>query len=340
MHPVTSTSRWLSRRIAGRHPDHDQRSQHNPATSPRLSPRSLENGDGVARPGIELCRLPHNANPNLPVDSAAAHSPAELAEIPPTPAATLPRLQRLPPELRNLIYDLALPHGQHILPHTYKPKAQNDFDHVYRPAVPITLLASVPALLQTCRLIREDAYPLYLARNTFVLNLEGRGRYGETRAWLRGMDARHLFYVRSVIVQGGIACSRVQPTAKHVFAAKVRTASSPVTPIVEGRGGERIVCPADGGRYSAQIEEVLDGFVRRHRSGDEEADGAHRQAEWIAAVGEVRDVLDAAGWRCRGERILFHRYSTPLFIAVLGAVVVSVITYVSLIEIAQRQSHH
>lgn len=71
---------------------------------------------------------------------------------------------RLPPEMRNRIYELALSHHEPIEVHAVCPN--NRFN---RPSVwPITQ-SRLRALTQTCKAIRAESSKLFFASNDFVL---------------------------------------------------------------------------------------------------------------------------------------------------------------------------
>ncbi|KAK5743004.1 hypothetical protein LTR17_003017 [Elasticomyces elasticus] len=115
----------------------------------------------------------------------------------------LPGFLRLPAEVRNDIYVLCLPHHQRMssdLRHIDKAdrwaKHYEDGSMSKFGAHP----GSVPALLQTCRTMREDALPIYYSDNGFILDLDDHpdrdpSSYSNAVSWLTAMDALALAHI-------------------------------------------------------------------------------------------------------------------------------------------------
>ncbi|KAK5721843.1 hypothetical protein LTR15_006436 [Elasticomyces elasticus] len=164
------------------------------------------------------------------------------------PTASLPGFLRLPPELRNIVYDLTLPDREYLspLPPALRSKTQSTLaaayglDDSYASLAPLCHSAVPPPLLQTCRTVRNEAYPMYVGRNVFVLDfnefedVEFGGllgvcrvvkallrpttatRYSHTNKWLRAANARAICCMRNVLIVDRVACALL----KHEILAK------------------------------------------------------------------------------------------------------------------------
>ncbi|KAK3648929.1 hypothetical protein LTR56_003787 [Elasticomyces elasticus] len=127
---------------------------------------------------------------------------------------------RLPPELRNMIYELALPMHQSYVP--IAPSAPEAHAIValscFRPI-------AVPALLATSRTIRNEALPMFYGNNTFNLGLgedlsgSDEKQFRSTLAWLESTDPRGIASMTTLSVTGATKC--VSEKHVHVFAAEV-----------------------------------------------------------------------------------------------------------------------
>ncbi|KAK4959832.1 hypothetical protein LTR10_002720 [Elasticomyces elasticus] len=127
---------------------------------------------------------------------------------------------RLPPELRNMIYELALPMHQSYVP--IAPSAPEAHAIValscFRPI-------AVPALLATSRTIRNEALPMFYGNNTFSLGLgedlsgSDEKQFGSTVAWLESTDSRGIASMITLSVTGATKC--VSEKHVHMFAAEV-----------------------------------------------------------------------------------------------------------------------
>lgn len=91
-------------------------------------------------------------------------------------------LMRLPPELRNRIYDLVVIESQPITISIRKRR----FGTPMRP----------PALLHNCRQLRAEASPVYYSSNIFIAEEGQRSTLGPLETWLRmiGEEARGLVH--------------------------------------------------------------------------------------------------------------------------------------------------
>ncbi|KAK3625528.1 hypothetical protein LTR22_023542 [Elasticomyces elasticus] len=92
-----------------------------------------------------------------------------------------PLLNKLSPELRNAIYELAL-------------IATHDID---------IFTGSPPGLTQTCRQIRGETIGLYYRDNTFAFNLNEKGRHGldGVKAWLCALSPAICIQIRTLRVR-------------------------------------------------------------------------------------------------------------------------------------------
>ncbi|KAK3648927.1 hypothetical protein LTR56_003789 [Elasticomyces elasticus] len=96
----------------------------------------------------------------------------------------IPAFFRLPPELRNLIYELALPRNEDYT--AVRPSTLMGLDH-WLPS------ATIRQLLATCTLIRAEALPVFYGTNTFVLALgvdrwNNQGEFCDTLRWVESID--------------------------------------------------------------------------------------------------------------------------------------------------------
>ncbi|KAK5714287.1 hypothetical protein LTR17_017293 [Elasticomyces elasticus] len=162
--------------------------------------------------------------------------------------ASLPGFLRLPPESRNVIYDLTLPDREYLspLPPALRYKTQSSLaaayglDNSYASLAPLCHSAVPHPLLQTCRTFRSEAYPMYFGRNLFVLDfnefedVEFGGllgvcrlvkallrpttatRYSHTNKWLRAANAHAICCMRNVLIVDRVACV----LRKHEILAK------------------------------------------------------------------------------------------------------------------------
>ncbi|KAK3648930.1 hypothetical protein LTR56_003786 [Elasticomyces elasticus] len=154
------------------------------------------------------------------------------------PTASLPDFLRLLPELRNIVYDLTLPDREYLspLPPALRSKTQSSIaaayglDDSYASLAPLCHSASPHPLLQTCRMVRDEAYPMYFGRNIFVIDfsefedvefgvLSGvcrvvkallrpttTTRYIHTNKWLRAANTHAICYMRNVLIVDQVAC--------------------------------------------------------------------------------------------------------------------------------------
>jgi len=126
-----------------------------------------------------------------------------------------PGLLRLPPELRKIIYELALPRIEYIAPFTHDPSsietAPDDETYYFakhRGLMQIHALHpfKMPSLLQACRLLRLEALPMSYGHNVFLLvlyNVCGE-RYKRSLAWLKSTSARGVASIRHFIILAGV----------------------------------------------------------------------------------------------------------------------------------------
>ncbi|KAK5686565.1 hypothetical protein LTS10_002685 [Elasticomyces elasticus] len=114
---------------------------------------------------------------------------------------TTPAFFRLPPELRNLIYELALPRNENYT--SVRLYTLKDLDHW----LPSATTRSTPPLLATCTLIRAEGLPIFYGSNKFWLALgrytrDERDRVYDTLHWLKSIDLRGLASMKRFGVLG------------------------------------------------------------------------------------------------------------------------------------------
>ncbi|KAK3636528.1 hypothetical protein LTR56_014154 [Elasticomyces elasticus] len=169
-------------------------------------------------------------------------------------STALPGFLRLPPELRNVIYDLTLPDREYLspLPPVLRSKTQSSLAEAYMYVyglAPLCHSAVPPPLLQTCRTVRNEAYPMYFGRNVFVLDVNefedvefGRPLnrplnvcrvlkaflrpttatgYNYTMEWLRASNTHAICCMRNVLIVDRVACKRSHLCDTFHFAATV-----------------------------------------------------------------------------------------------------------------------
>ncbi|KAK3648928.1 hypothetical protein LTR56_003788 [Elasticomyces elasticus] len=102
-----------------------------------------------------------------------------------TPTNEIPEFLRLPAELRNIIYELALLRDKHYT------AGRTASCHECRNLEPV----DNPALLATCRQIRDEALPMFYDTNSFNLwmgdwgSIFGENRFPDTLVWLQSLSA-------------------------------------------------------------------------------------------------------------------------------------------------------
>lgn len=93
-------------------------------------------------------------------------------------------LSKLPPELRNIIYE-------HIVVNNDKIKVRDFY------AGKRTSVAKPPSILHACRQIRGEASPLYYGLNTFDMqSYEGNDKM--LCRWLAGLEAQDRSHLREI----------------------------------------------------------------------------------------------------------------------------------------------
>jgi hypothetical protein len=94
-------------------------------------------------------------------------------------------LYRLPAELRNRIYELALPAGQGL-------------------AISVKAAAAQPALTRVCKLIRQEALPVSYGNNAFLINLDQDGPrdFKTPERWLGIWVGEHCKVYLSIFADG------------------------------------------------------------------------------------------------------------------------------------------
>ena len=129
-----------------------------------------------------------------------------------------PGLLRLPPELRNHIYELVLPEDACLASMGYlrfnAPEVfRRELARIYlqRPSAHSAKPTLWP-LLQVCRTIRYEAMLMPSAHNVPILNLRNDdGSYERSLAWLESADARAIACTRKAVVRGYYRCPWAHP---------------------------------------------------------------------------------------------------------------------------------
>ncbi|KAK4959834.1 hypothetical protein LTR10_002722 [Elasticomyces elasticus] len=132
---------------------------------------------------------------------------------------TIPAFFRLPPELENMIYELALPRNELYI--TVRLLTLKSLDHW----LPST---TVPQLLATCTLIRAEALPIFYGTNTFVLALgvdgwNNQGEFRDTLRWLKSIDSRGVANLERLVFFGRLRCE----CGKHSHVFEMQTSFVP-----------------------------------------------------------------------------------------------------------------
>lgn len=95
-------------------------------------------------------------------------------------------LGKLPPELRNCIYELVLinevPYGHCHVDHKTYPEQ--------------------PALTRSCKLIRNEALPFFYSKNTFMIDATSQRYVEAARRWLRGLSKQIRKHIGQVYAVG------------------------------------------------------------------------------------------------------------------------------------------
>ncbi|KAK5721851.1 hypothetical protein LTR15_006444 [Elasticomyces elasticus] len=131
----------------------------------------------------------------------------------------MPAFFRLPPELRNMIYDLVLPRNEDYT--AVRPSTLMGLDH-WLPS------ATIPQLLATCTLIRAEALPIFYGTNTFVLALgvdgwNNQGEFLDTLRWLKSIDSRGVANLERLVFFGRLRCE----CGKHSHIFEMQTSFVP-----------------------------------------------------------------------------------------------------------------
>ncbi|KAK4893579.1 hypothetical protein LTR27_008046 [Elasticomyces elasticus] len=121
--------------------------------------------------------------------------------------------------------DSTLPEHEYISPlkASRRSKTQSRLDDLYGSSAP--KIQAVPALLQKCRMIRQDAYAMFASRNVLVFDATNHN-YQRTMQWLVSANANVLHPIKEMIVLGQARCGSQGenspcPQGGHYFAAHV-----------------------------------------------------------------------------------------------------------------------
>ncbi|KAK5721852.1 hypothetical protein LTR15_006445 [Elasticomyces elasticus] len=226
-------------------------------------------------------------------DERASTRDQDSNEKPVTPANATPGFLRLPAELRNIIYELVLP--------------RDNFYVSVRTTEPVYVMrclaepATIPALLATCRLIRNDTLPVFYGTNIFALRTGNKKDFRDTLAWLQSMDQRAVAGIVKLVVTGTTACVRHEYSHSFDISLEHLPESRRIA------GGERyyayghisVPClPADSRLRCG--ERTVREFAQR-RAGPETLSVEQTKFELIAMVEEVHKRLHLPWWHHQGE---------------------------------------
>ncbi|KAK4893581.1 hypothetical protein LTR27_008048 [Elasticomyces elasticus] len=209
-----------------------------------------------------------------------------------------PAFFRLPPELRNLIYELALPRNEDYLS-VRRSTPRSPFPYVSS--------ANVPPLLATCRLIRGEALPVFYGANNFMLALDGNdgtewGKVRDTLRWLESIDPRGITHLAHLTFFGCLRCG--WETHVHVLKMQVSfdTSGSRQTIWVDCSDVPGS-CPAAASRARC-AKELLQEYAALWDATRVEGSGEEARVALLETVKRVHESLLLSWWDRRGVRIL------------------------------------
>ncbi|KAK3651922.1 hypothetical protein LTR56_005431 [Elasticomyces elasticus] len=224
-----------------------------------------------------------------PSTAPSSHASAQSAN------STQSRLLQLPPELRNHIYEFVLP--KLLKMSSIKPGSRQGarrqlmlhsehHDGPSRPVKPQPV--TIPALLQTCQLLRADALPKYFAENIFLLVLDNKdGAYKYTIKWLECTDARGLYYLKRPLIHCDVERVHGYKYFRYAFTTRVNAS----LPTKSSRVGViRHETPFQGpdDRFAVAAQAIRD--FARNRAIFQPSQEEHK-ANWIKLARDVHDVL-------------------------------------------------
>ncbi|KAK4893580.1 hypothetical protein LTR27_008047 [Elasticomyces elasticus] len=219
-----------------------------------------------------------------------------------TLADDTPGFLRLPAELRNIIYEMALP--------------RDNFYVSVRTTEPLYVLrclaepATIPALLATCRLIRNDTLPIFYGTNIFGLRMGNKKDFRDTLAWLQSMDQRAVAGKMNLVVTGTTASKWHEYSHSFEMSLELLPESRRVA------GGERyygfvhISVPPAKSRLRCG-ERIVREYARK-RAGTDPSSAERSKIELIAMVEEVHMRLRLAWWNNRRTHNLASTTHTTL----------------------------
>ncbi|KAK5690557.1 hypothetical protein LTR97_012110 [Elasticomyces elasticus] len=195
---------------------------------------------------------------------------------------------------------------------------------------------AIPALLQTCQLIRADALPMYFAENIFLFVLDNKdGAYKDTMRWLEHTDARGLYYLKRPLIHCDVERVHGYKYFRYAFTTRVNAS----LPTKSSRVGViRHETPFQGpdDRFAVAAQAIRD--FARNRAILQPSQEEHK-ASWIKLARDVHDALQMSPtervqkiWletaaRMRASRIgkVVARASTRRNCFVLGAMLASMV---------------
>ncbi|KAK5737131.1 hypothetical protein LTR17_006914 [Elasticomyces elasticus] len=222
---------------------------------------------------------------------------------PVTLANDTPGLLRLPAELRNIIYELALPRDNFCVSvRTTKPL------HALRC---LAESATIPALLATCRLIRNDTLPIFYGTNIFGLRTGSKKDFRDTLAWLQSIGQRAVVGKMNLVVTGTIACEWHEYSHSFEMSLELLPESRRVAggECYYGYGHISVHClPADSRLRCG--ERIVREYAQR-RAGAEPSSAERLKVELIAMVEEVHMRLQLPWWHHhRSQPSTTHTHTT------------------------------
>ncbi|KAK5737132.1 hypothetical protein LTR17_006915 [Elasticomyces elasticus] len=205
---------------------------------------------------------------------------------------TTPAFFRLPAELRNLIYELALPRNENYM--------------TVRSPTLRCAVQFVP-LLATCRLIRGEALPIFFGTNNFMLELgdnsgNHKEKFRDTLRWLQSIDSRGITNLARLVFLGRLNCGWEKHS--HIFKMQmsfVPSESGQATCYDYSNLPES--CPAAAAR-ARSAKELLQEYAVLWDATRVEGSGEEARVALLETVKGVHERLLLSWWDRKGVRIL------------------------------------
>ncbi|KAK4945853.1 hypothetical protein LTR10_014944 [Elasticomyces elasticus] len=253
-------------------------------------------GSGLEDLDISMVDL-NTHKESQPSTAPSGHASAQSAN------GTQSRLLQLPPELRNHIYELVLPKLLKLSPINpgLRQGARGQLmlysEHHDGPSRPVKPQpVTIPALLQTCRLLRADALPRYFAENIFMLVLDNKdGACNYTIKWLEHTDARGLYYLKRPLIHCDVERVHGYKYFRYAFTTRVN-ASLPTKSFRVGVIRHETPFQGPDDRFAVAAQAIRD--FARNRAILQPSQEEHK-ANWIKLARDVHDALQMS----RTERV-------------------------------------